>query len=148
MLFMRTLALTLILLTGTGASTDLSGQALDALMTSIRNGGGWVSVPIEGGRASVSTTTLPTLGMTLSGCVRVWDGQSGSWEIRAHDTIGDGRLEVRSEPGRGVPFSYTFGVRSQFDFEIVWSEPRDTTLFLWVGLDGGETDQDACTPRS
>ncbi len=145
---MRALALAFTLLVGAGASADLRAQAIDAVMTSIKNGGGWVSVPIDGGTGSASTVTLPTMGITLTGCVRVWDGQSGHWRIHVADSITGDTLGVAAEPGQGVPFSHTFGLRSQLHVDFTWSEPRDTTLFLWIGVGGGEDDKDACTPKS
>jgi hypothetical protein len=126
----------------------LEAQPLDDVMTAIRNGGGWVSIPIVGGRGSTSTVTLPTMGLTLTGCVRVWDGHSGRWEIRARETVNQGSLSATSVPGQGVPFTHTFGLRSQVEVDFLWSEPRDTTLFLWVGLKGAEDDRDACVPKS
>jgi len=146
---MRTLTTALALsLLAAGLRAPVEAQALDGVMAAIRNGGGWVSVPIQGGTGSASTVTLPTMGLTLTGCVRVWDGHSGRWEIRARDTIGEGALSVRSAPGEGVPFSHTFGLRSQLQVDFTWSEPRDTTLFLWVGLKGTDDTRDACVPKS
>ena len=126
----------------------LRAQGLDGVMTAIRNGGGWVSVDIKAGRGSTTTLPLPTMGMALNGCVRVFDGNSGRWRITAHETIADATLEVNAVPGQGVPFSHEFGLRSQIDVEFVWSEPRDTTLFLWVGLGDAESDPDVCIPKS
>lgn len=123
-------------------------QPLDDVMAAIRNGGGWVSIPIVAGSGSTRTLPLPTMGLTLTGCVRVWDGHSGRWEIRAREMVADTTLTVRSVPGEGVPFAYTFGFRSQLEVDFVWSEPRDTTLFLWVGLKGSDDDRDACVPKS
>jgi hypothetical protein len=125
----------------------LDAQALDGITTAIRNGGGWVSVDIKGGRGSATTLPLPTMGMKLSGCVRVLDGLSGRWRITAHETVADTTLEVNAVAGQGVPFSHEFGLRSQIDVEFVWSEPRDTTLFLWVGLGDAESDPDVCIPK-
>ena len=146
---MRT-ALSLALLAASLASVPegVAAQPLDEVMSAIRNGGGWVSVPIVGGRGAARTLPLPTMNLTLTGCVRVWDGHSGSWEIRARETVADTTLVVRSAPGQGVPFSHKFGLRSQVDVDIVWSEPRDTTLFLWVGLESEDDDRDACVPKS
>lgn len=145
---MRALTFALALVLGMGASTGLRAQPIDAVMSSIRNGGGWVSVPIEDGSGSASTVTLPTMGLTLTGCVRVWDGQSGHWTIRARDTVTGDSLVVKSDPGQGVSFSHTFGLRTQLQVDFTWSEPRDTTLFLWVGLGGDDDGGDACTPKS
>ena len=88
------------------------------------------------------------MGMKLSGCVRVFDGNSGRWRITAHETIADATLEVNAVRGQGVPFAHEFGLRSQIDVAFVWSEPRDTTLFLWVGLGDAESDPDVCIPKS
>ena len=131
-----------------GRPGALDAQALDGIMAAIRNGGGWVSVDILGGRGTATTLPLPTMGMKLSGCVRVFDGHSGRWRITAHETVADTTLEVNAAPGQGVAFSHEFGLRSQIDVEFVWSEPRDTTLFLWVGLGDAESDPDVCIPKS
>jgi len=131
-----------------GRSNALEAQALDGVLGAIRNGGGWVSVDIAGGRGSASTLPLPTMGMTLSGCVRVFDGNTGRWRIRAHETVADTVIEVTAVPGQGVPFSHTFGLRSQIDVEIIWSERRDTTLFLWVGVGDAKTDPEVCIPKA
>lgn len=125
-----------------------AAQPLDNVMSAIRNGGGWVAVPIQRGRGRASTLTIPTMGITLTGCVRVWDGHSGRWRIHARETINDGSLSATALPGQGVPFSHTFGVRSQLEVEFFWSEPRDTTLFLWVGVKGAGDSRDACVPKS
>lgn len=127
---------------------DAAAQPLDNVMTAIRNGGGWVSVPIVAGRGNASTVAIPTMGLTLTGCVRIWDGHSGRWEITATEAIADTTLVVRSTPGQGVPFQHTFGLRSLVSVDITWSEPRDTTLFLWVGVKAADDPRDACVPKS
>jgi hypothetical protein len=144
---MRTLAALLASL-ALVAPGSLAAQPLDNVMTAIRDGGGWVSIAIEGGRGSATTATIPTMGLTLTGCVRVWDGHSGRWDIRARENINHGSLSARALPGQGVPFSHTFGMRSQLEVEFWWSEPRDTTLFLWVGVKGADDSRDACVPKS
>ena len=116
------------------------------VMEGLRNGGGWVSIPIQGGVGSARTPMLPSVGITLVGCVNVWEGHSGQWEMRAHDTVTDSVLVITAEPGVGVPFSHTFGLRAQVDFDVRWSEPRDTTLLLWIGLTIGRTIEEACRP--
>ena len=144
---MRASALTaalLVLWNPASAEAQRAGDVLDG----IRNGGGWVAVPIEGGSGEVRTLALPTVGLTLSGCVNVWAGHSGAWEITARDNVTDSVLEVSADPGVGVLFSHTFGMQAQLDFEFRWSEPRDTTLLLWVGLGMGEEPESAsCQPR-
>ena len=117
------------------------------LLESIQRGGGWVAIPVTAGSGSIRTDTVPTLGLTLAGCVQVWPGHSGEWTIEARDPVNDGRIDATAVPGEGVPFSYRTGLRSLLDVEVRWSEPRDTTLLLWVGLAGmGRTEREACTP--
>jgi hypothetical protein len=128
------------------SSSALSAQEASDVLAGLRNGGGWVSVPIANGVGTVSTARMPTVGMTLTGCLNVWPGHSGAFEIRAHDQIADSSLVVQALPGVGVPFSHTFGRQAQIDFDFRWSEPRDTTLLLWVGLAIGKSPQDACEP--
>jgi hypothetical protein len=128
-------------------ATPLEAQAVADIMNGIRNGGGWVGVPIEGGRGSIATIRLPTFGLTLSGCVQVSDRNSGVWELEALDRIGGARLSEQAEPGEGIEFDHTFGVSAQLQFDFEWSEPRDTTLILWVGLARtGEPARSACAP--
>lgn len=123
-------------------------QGVEEVLATIRNGGGWVSVPIEAGQGTASTVMLPTLGLRLSGCVSVWEGHTGEWRIRAHDTVAEDTVSVASTPGQNVRFSHEFGMRSQLEFDFAWSEPRDTTLFLWVGLDREDDGPgEACTPK-
>lgn len=123
------------------------GQAIAQVMTGIRDGGGWIAIPIVKGHGTFSTVTLPTAAMSLSGCVNVWYGHSGAWVIGAHERVLGSRLTIEAEPGVGVPFDHDFGMTAQVDFDFRWSEPRDTTLMLWVGLDGrGQTDRDPCDP--
>lgn len=139
---------TLVALSAFGPS-GVPAQDLQDVLATIRNGGGWVSVPIERGRGTASTIILPTMGMTLSGCVNVWAGHSGQWKIRARDTVVEDTVEMAPAPGRGVRFAHEFGLRSQLEFEFEWSEARDTTLFLWVGLDREDDGpEEACTPKT
>jgi len=141
------LALTLAAIAGAGRPAPAHAQTLADLLMGVRQGGGWVSIPIAGGHGAVSTAPLPTAGLNLSGCVQVWGGHSGRWNILARDALGEGRLEIQAEPGQPVVFSYSSGLRSQLEVDVRWSEPRDTTLLLWVGLDRpGRSDEDSCTP--
>jgi hypothetical protein len=120
---------------------------VEAVMAAIRNGGGWVSIDIQDGRGSASTLPMPAMGMRLNGCMQVWSGNTGRWRIRAHDKVTDQVIETSSLPGENVTFSHEFGLRTQLDVEFIWSEPRDTTLFLWVGLGDAESDPDVCIPK-
>jgi len=147
---MRIVATSLVLAAAIGvtAPSGARAQSVQEVLATIRNGGGWVTVPIEDGRGTASTVMLPTMGMTLSGCLNVWEGHSGDWRIRARDTIAEDSLSVRSTPGRGVHFAHEFGVRAKLEFEFEWSEPRDTTLYLWVGLDREDDGPgESCTPK-
>jgi hypothetical protein len=120
--------------------------ALD-ILSGIRSGGGWVRIPIEGGEGTFSTVTVPTAALSLAGCVNVWYGHSGSWEIEARESVLGSVLRISAEPGIGVPFEHDFGMQAQVDIDFRWSVPRDTTLMLWVGLDlAGEGGEQACDP--
>ena len=122
-------------------------QGLLDLLQSIRQGGGWVSIPVTGGEGSLRTVELPVGGLSLSGCAQVWVGNSGRWQLRAVDTLGDEELDVSVVPGESTPFSYSPGARSQLQVDVTWSEPRDTTLFLWIGLETPMTgERDPCKP--
>lgn len=117
------------------------------LLRTIRQGGGWISLPVTEGVIDVATDTVPTLGIALEGCVTVWPGHSGTWTLEADDPLNDQRLEAVARPGEGVPFSYRTGPRSVLDVRVRWSEPRDTVLHLWVGVEVPAIDRDACEPR-
>ena len=106
-----------------------------------------MGIPIEDGVGSVSTVTLPTLGMTLRGCGQVYGAHTGRWAIQARDSRGEGRLDVEVEPGEPVEFSYTTGTVSRLTVEARWSEARDTTLLVWIGLETRNPRRpDACVP--
>ncbi|MDT8342431.1 MAG: hypothetical protein RQ751_13035 [Longimicrobiales bacterium] len=122
------------------------GQKADDLFERVRQGGGWVAIPIRAGSGSIRTDTVPTLRLTLSGCVQVWPGHSGEWTFEARDPVNGGRLDATAVPGEGVPFSYRTGMRSLLDLQVRWSEPRDTTLLVWVGIRGISRERDACEP--
>jgi len=123
-------------------------QVVSGVMSGIQNGGGWVEIPIQDGRGRMSTMTLPTVGLTLAGCITIWPGHSGSWELEAHDRVSSASLEVTAEPGVGELFSHTFGMQAQIDFDFRWSEARDTTLLMWVGLNmGGTGKEESCEPQ-
>lgn len=147
---MRIATCSLVLAAGLALATPGGARAqnIQEILATIRNGGSWVSVPITSGHGVVSTVMLPTMGMTLAGCINVWEGHSGEWEIKARDTVAKDTLEVESTPGEGVRFEHEFGIRSQIEFEFEWSEPRDTTLYLWVGLDREDDEPgEACKPK-
>jgi hypothetical protein len=144
---MRT-ALLFLVLTSLTLPARTDAQVVSDVMAGIREGGSWVAIPIEDGRGTFSTVTLPTAGMTLQGCVNVWYGHSGTWSIEARERLRGSELTLDAEPGIGVPFSHEFGMRAQIDFDFRWSEARDTTLMLWVGVDfSGEGADAACEPQ-
>ncbi len=90
---------------------------------------------------------MPTGGLTLSGCLQVYAGISGRWELEARDVLGEGHLEASVAGGESVPFTYRTGARGQLQVDARWSEPRDTTLLLWVGLGAaGASGRDPCQP--
>lgn len=127
--------------------TRISAQSMLDLLQALRDGGTWVGIPIKDGVGSVSTEPLPTLGMTLRGCGQVYGGHSGRWAIQARDSLGGGRLDVEVEPGEPVEFSYTTGTVSRLTVEARWSEARDTTLLVWIGLETRNPRRpDACMP--
>jgi hypothetical protein len=111
-----------------------ASQTLADLLGALRQGGSWVDIAIVKGQGSLLTPMIPTAGLPLRGCVRVWPGHSGSWDIRVRDTQGTGRLETTALPNQPVPFAYETGPLAQLDAQVRWSEPRDTTLVMWVGL--------------
>ncbi len=128
------------------APSPASAQLAD-VFAGVRNGGGWVGIPIVAGFGSYRTPTLPTAAMSIAGCVNVWGGHSGTWEIRAHESVLGSNLRIQAVPGRGVPFEHDFGMTAQVDIEFRWSEPRDTTLHLWIGLDPTlEKPEETCDP--
>jgi hypothetical protein len=124
-----------------------SAQPGAELLQSIQRGGGWVDIPIEGGAGGLRTDTVPTLGVTLAGCLTVWGGHSGEWTLEARDPVNGGRLDATASPGEGVPFTYRTGLQSVLDVRVRWSEPRDTVLRVWVGLGRATAGgRDPCTP--
>lgn len=127
--------------------TPLSGQGMVDLLQALRDGGTWVGIPIVDGVGRVGTVTLPTLGMTLRGCGQVYGAHTGRWTIHARDSLGGGRLDVEVVPGEPVEFSYTTGTLARLSVEARWSEARDTTLLVWIGLETrNPRSPDACVP--
>jgi hypothetical protein len=117
------------------------------LLHSMRQGGSWVEIPIEGGWGRLQTEMVPTFGLTVTGCFNVWWGHSGEWHVAVREPMNGGRLEATAAPGEGVPFSYRTGPRSRLDVRVRWSEPRDTTLIVWVGFERvASAGTDSCMP--
>ena len=143
---MRILAPTLALFLVAASPAAVRGQSILDLVRSIEEGGGWVYIPIEAGKGTYLSQALPTFGMTLAGCMQVYAGHPGRWSLRARDALGDGSLEVSVAGGEHVPFRYRTGSRSQLRVDARWSEPRDTTLLVWVGLETPGQQRDVCEP--
>lgn len=142
---MRILVSTLALIALT--PTAAGAQTLADLLATMRAGGGWVSIPIEGGRGELVTRVVLTGGMTIAGCVQIWPGHSGRWEIDATETRREETFRMLAHAGQPAPFSHKTGPMAQIDLKVRWSEPRDTTLFLWVGLEWiGAHDRNVCEP--
>lgn len=123
-----------------------SAQSFSELLNVIRRGGGWVAVPVESGRGTLQSASVPTGGLRLEGCARVWSGHSGSWRIRAEDVVSDEVLEATLVPGETVTFDHESSSRARVRLDVTWSEPRDTTFLLWVGLGARSPERDPCTP--
>jgi hypothetical protein len=121
-------------------------QTLLDLLASIRQGGGWIDVPVQGGKGSLLTPVIPTGGLDVNGCFRVWGGHSGLWDFDVRDTQGDARLQRSALPDQAVPFRHATGPLAQLNVQVRWSEPRDTTLLLWVGLRTPNLTRDPCQP--
>jgi hypothetical protein len=134
-----------LFLLGSGPASVEAQDLLD-LLSSIQEGGGWVRIPVEQGEGSLRTALLPVGGLSLTGCAQVWGGHSGSWNIRARDIIGGGELDVSLQPGQPRPFAYQPGMQSRLQVNVRWSERRDTTLLLWVGLETPMLRRDPCEP--
>jgi len=118
-----------------------------AVLSGMQSGGGWVGIPISAGQGSFSTVRVPTMALSVAGCINVWYGHSGTWEIEAREQVLGSVLRVEAEPGVGVPFEHDFGMQAQVDIDFRWSEARDTTLMLWVGVDlAGEGGESVCEP--
>ena len=127
-----------------------AGAQVSQLLRAISDGGSWIRLPVEKGRAEYRSPVLPVAGLTVRGCVKIWDGNPGSWTLRARDLLGDAELDVTTESQEPVKFDYQGGFRAQLDVVVEWSEPGDTTLYLWIGVsrpeeeDAGE--RDICQP--
>lgn len=126
-------AAALLLLATALAPTPAEAQVLN-LLRAVSNGGSWVKLPVEEGRATYRSPALPVAGIAVDGCLRIWSGNSGSWTIRAQDLLGDAKLAVTTAPDKPVKFDYKAGFQAQLDVEVEWSESVDTDLYMWVGL--------------
>lgn len=140
-------ALSLTLLSLAGAPSNADGQMAE-LFRAVANGGSWTRIAVEEGRGRFKSAILPVAGLSVEGCFQVWEGHSGTWRVRAEDLLGDAEIDAEVQPGEGVPFQYSAGLRAQIQVTVEWSEPRDTTFVAWVGVKGlgGDPDRDICEP--
>ena len=141
-----TAALSLALLCG---AKPAEAQVL-GLLRAINDGGSWIKLPVEEGRAEYRSPVFPVAGMAVKGCVKIWDGNPGSWTLRARDLLGDEKLEVTTDSDKPVRFDYKGGLQAQLDLVAEWSEPGDTTLYIWVGVslteEKDDEERDICEP--
>ena len=138
----------LLILAALSVPAPAEAQVAD-LLRAVGNGGSWIRLPVEEGRASYVSPVFPVAGLAVNGCVQVWSGHSGSWTLRAKDTVSGDELNVTTGPGEPARFEYQAGFQAQLDVSIEWSEPRDTTLFMWVGISTPVTndgERDICQP--
>jgi hypothetical protein len=123
-----------------------AGQTLADVLDAIRIGGGWVRIPVEAGRGNLTTVTIPAAGRAVEGCLEIWPGHSGSWSLKVEDTFGNGSFEAEAQPSEDIPFTYEPGAFARLAVDVEWSEPRDTTLMVWVGLVMPSGERDPCEP--
>ena len=139
---------TLVAVAIVASALPAQGQIFE-LMRIVSDGGSWLGLPVTAGRASLVGPAVPVAGLSLDGCLRVWDGHSGEWKIRAKDRLGESGLDVTALPGRPVRFEFRGGLQAQLDVRVEWSEARDTTLHVWVGVEppsGRDDGRDICQP--
>ncbi len=143
---LASLVVAALLLVG-AAPESAAGQSAADLIQALQAGGRWVDIPIRNGRGTLESDRVVTMGMGVRGCVRIWEGHSGTFDVRARETLGGETMTATVEPGESVPFSYRTGPRAQLSVEVEWSEPRDTTLHVWVGLERpADASGETCRP--
>ena len=123
-------------------------QVLD-LLRAINDGGSWIKLTVEDGRAEFKSPVLPVAGLSVNGCLKIWDGNPGSWTLRARDLLGNAKLDVTTVSEKPVRFDYKGGMQAQLDLAVEWSESGETTLYLWVGVslrEAGDEERDICEP--
>ena len=121
-------------------------QTLGDVLDAVRVGGGWVRIPVQAGRGNLTTVTIPAAGRNLQGCLEIWSGHTGEWSLRVEDMFGNGSLEVDATPAQDIRFSYAPGPLARLAVDVEWSERRDTTLLVWVGVASASADRDPCEP--
>ena len=147
---LRLVTLGLAMITLLSAPTFSSAQERSEtanVLSVLKDGGLWVTIPILAGEGTISTVRVPAMALGITGCVNVWHGHSGSWQIEAHEKVLGSVLRIEAQPGLGVPFEHDFGMQAQVDVDFRWSENRDTTLMLWIGVSAtGEISDSLCQP--
>ena len=138
-------------------ATAAEAQLVEA-MKALSEGGSWLNLPVRNGKAALRGPLVPLAGLAVDGCLVVWRRHSGEWTIHAKDERSGQAIDTVVIPGTPVRFAYKAGGTARFSVEIEWSEPRDTTLFVWLGAsrvrrgsgdDGAEGNgEDICTPHS
>lgn len=121
----------------------LQGQSLQQIMQVMQDGGTWLSLPIEDGRGTFTGATVPTMGMSLEGWFQVSDVHRGEWSIKVVDLTrspGATVVETRAKPGERIPVVYNAGPTVRVQVDVMWSEPADTVLWVWVGMPAGEPE--------
>jgi hypothetical protein len=120
------------------AAPPAAAQGMDEISRFMNDGGAWLSLDIEGGRGSFTGVRVPTMGMRFEGWFQVAEVHSGEWTIRVIDLQGPPDagpvVDVTVKPGEQLPIAHSAGVMAQVQVDVQWSEPRDTILWVWVGL--------------
>jgi hypothetical protein len=138
----------IILLSAPAFSSAQERSETANVLSALQDGGLWVTIPILAGEGTISTVRVPAMALGITGCVNVWHGHSGSWQIEAHENVLGSVLRIEAQPGLGVPFEHDFGMQAQVDVKFSWSEARDTTLMLWVGVAlAGAKNESLCQPK-
>ncbi len=145
-LFLALLAWGALFFAGPSPGEAQLAQILEALS----KGETWVNLPVKEGRGLWTTPSVPAFGLRFEGCARIWEKHSGTWKITATDLVGGEEVRLEGGPGAERRFSYEGGAVAKLQVQVEWSEPRDTTLFLWIGLKTAvkqESDADPCAKQ-
>lgn len=123
------------------APAPAASQTVQQILTVMQQGGTWLSLPIVEGKGSYLGTAVPTLGLALKGWFQVADVHRGEWTIKVVDLAkggGTSVVDARVAPGQRVPVAYEAGPTVRMRVDVTWSEPADTVLWVWVGVQRGE----------
>lgn len=137
-------------------ATAAEAQLLQA-MKALSEGGSWINLPVRNGKAALRGPLVPLAGLSVDVCLVVWRRHSGQWTVHLKEERSGQAIDTVALPGEPVRLAYKAGFTARFSVDVEWSEPRDTTLFVWVGASrargrGGDDDpddeeEDICTPR-